>query len=121
MTEPVTDTTAPDVDSDDVVEDTPAHEAPGLHQPKRALIAAGEVVAVVVLGFVAVWCWNRGITYLAYPIEGREPLISTRYHGNWLGTSVLCVTVAVVLLLDVVRQLVLAARTRPRKAAEDDV
>lgn len=129
MTEPVTDTTDADVepkadqevDADDVVEDTPAYAALSLHQPRRGLIAAGEVVVVVVLAFVAVWCWNRGITHLSYPIEGRDPLISTRYHGNWLGTAALCVTMAAVLLLDAARQVVLAARTRPRKAADDDV
>lgn len=97
------------------------HTGPGLHQPRRALIAAGEVIAVVALALVAVWAWNHGIVKLAYPLEGRDPLISTRYHGNWLGTAVACVTVAAVLLLDAVRQVVLAARTRPGKAADADV
>ncbi len=74
MTEPVTDT-ASVVDSDavaedTVVKDTPAYAEPSLHQPKRALIAAGEVVAVVVLAFVAVWAWNRGIVQLAVPDRG---------------------------------------------------
>ncbi|MFS8098036.1 hypothetical protein LFM09_12915 [Lentzea alba] len=94
---------------------------PSLHQPKRALIAAGEVVVVVALAIVAVWCWNRGVVKLAYPIEGREPLISTRYHGNWLGTAVGAVTLAAILLLDAVRQVVLAVRTRPQKAADPDM
>ncbi|MEU7481504.1 hypothetical protein AB0A63_36400 [Lentzea sp. NPDC042327] len=95
--------------------------APDLHQPKRALIAAGELVVAVVLVLVAVWAWNRGISTLAYPLEGRDPLISTRYEGNWLGTAVAAVTVSAILLLDAVRQLVLAARTRPGKAADADV
>ena len=42
------------------------------------------------------------------PIEGREPLISTRYLGNWLGTAVAAITLAVILGLDAVRQVVLA-------------
>ncbi|ANZ42809.1 hypothetical protein BBK82_16895 [Lentzea guizhouensis] len=99
----------------------PAQPSAGLNQPRRALIAAGEVVAVVALALVAVWAWNRGITKLAYPLEGREPLISTQYHGNWLGTAVGCVTIAAILLLDAVRQGVLAVRTRPGKAADADV
>jgi hypothetical protein len=94
---------------------------PSLHQPKRWLIAAGEVVAIVLLAVFAVWCWNRGVVRLAYPLEGRDPLISTRYHGNWLGTAVGAVTLAVILGLDAVRQVVLALRTRPQKAAEADV
>jgi hypothetical protein len=110
-------------ESETVVEEPdPAPPAgPGLHQPKRWLIAAGEVVAIVLLAFVAVWCWNRGVVKLAYPIDGREPLISTRLHGNWLGTAAGAVTLAVILALDAVRQGLLAVRTRPQKAAEADV
>ncbi|SEP83788.1 hypothetical protein SAMN05216188_101642 [Lentzea xinjiangensis] len=107
-----------------VVDDEPA-EAPadgqGLHQPKRWLIAAAEAVAIVLLVVAAVWCWNRGVVQLSYPVEGREPLVSTRYHGNWLGTATAALTLAVVLVLDAVRQVVLAARTRPQKAAEADM
>jgi hypothetical protein len=98
---------------------------PSLHQPKRALIAAGEVVAVVLLAFVAHWCWQRGVVRLSYPVDNGAPLTSTRYHGNWIGGSMALVTVAAILLLDVIRQAVLAVRTRPRKspekAAEPDV
>jgi hypothetical protein len=68
-----------------------------------------------------VWCWNRGIVKLEYPSDGREPLISTRYHGNWLGTAAGAATLAVILALDAVRQVVLALRTRPQKAVEADV
>ncbi|MEV6244509.1 hypothetical protein [Lentzea sp. NPDC051838] len=93
---------------------------PSLHQPKRWLIAAGEVVAIVLLVWLAVWCWNRGIVKLSYPIDGHD-LTSTRYHGNWIGTSVASLTLAVILALDAVRQVVLAVRTRPQKAAEADV
>lgn len=95
---------------------------PSLHQPKRWLIAAGEVVAIVLLAWLAVWCWQRGVVKLAYPIvEGQPPLISTRYHGNWIGTAAGALTLAVILALDAVRQVVLAVRTRPQKAAEADV
>ncbi|MET9228473.1 hypothetical protein [Lentzea sp. NPDC003310] len=94
---------------------------PSLHQPKRWLIAAGELVAVVLLVVLAVWCWNRGVVRLEYPFEGREPLVSTRYHGNWLGSAVLAATLAVVLALDAVRQIMLAVRTRPQEAADSDM
>lgn len=119
---------ATEPETDTVPEHEPVAEAdsgppagPSTHQPKRWFVAAGELVAIVLLVIAAVWCWNRGVVHLAYPIEGREPLISTRYHGNWLGTAVGAITLAVVLALDAVRQVVLAVRTRPQKAAEADV
>ncbi|MDT7787054.1 MAG: hypothetical protein QOF58_5473 [Pseudonocardiales bacterium] len=93
---------------------------PSLHQPKRWLIAAGEVVAIVLLAWLAVWCWNRGVVKLTYPLDGHD-LISTRYHGNWIGTAVASLTLAVILALDAVRQVVLAVRTRPQKAADSDM
>lgn len=88
---------------------------PRLNQPKRGLIAAGEVVLVVVLAFVVPWCWNKGIARLEYPMDGREPLVATRYYGNWIGGAVALATLAGVLLLDSVRQTLLAVRTRGRK------
>ncbi|RDI29993.1 hypothetical protein [Lentzea flaviverrucosa] len=118
MTEAVT-----EPESDTVVEEPeqapPA--GPSLHQPRRWLIAAGEAVAIVLLVVLAVWCWNRGVVRLEYPFEGREPLTSTRYLGNWLGTAAGAVTLAVVLALDAVRQVLLAVRTRPQKAADSDM
>ncbi|MGI5504289.1 hypothetical protein [Lentzea sp. CA-135723] len=116
MTEAVTD---PDTVVAEPAQAPPAE--PGLHQPKRGLIAAGEIVAVVLLVILAIWCWNRGVVRLEYPIDGRDPLISTRYHGNWLGTSIAAATLAVVLVLDAVRQIMLAVRTRPQEVAEADV
>lgn len=119
MTEAVT-----EPESETVMEEPEAAPpaGPSLHQPKRWLIAAGEVVAIVLLAWLAVWCWNRGVVKLAYPIlEDHEPFISTRYHGNWIGTAVAALTLAVILALDAVRQVLLAVRTRPQKAAEADV
>lgn len=118
MTEAVT-----EPESDTVVEEPeqapPA--GPSLHQPKRWLIAAGEAVAIVLLVIAAVWCWNRGVVSLEYPVEGREPLISTRLHGNWLGTAAGAATLAVVLALDAVRQIMLAVRARPQEATDSDM
>ncbi|MBB5954732.1 hypothetical protein FHS29_001302 [Saccharothrix tamanrassetensis] len=92
--------------------------APGLHQPKRALVAAGELVAVVVLAFLAVWCWNRGVLRFSYPVDDHPPLQSTRYLGNWIGGAIGLATGAGVLLLDAVRQTLLAVRTRGREQVD---
>ncbi|MBW4715855.1 hypothetical protein [Saccharothrix obliqua] len=104
---------------------TPAHrlpEPPKLHQPKRAIAAAGEVVAAVALVLLAAWCWQRGIVRYSYPLDDHPPLESTRYLGNWIGGAIGLGTVAGVLLLDAVRQAVLAIRTRGRQqGVEADV
>ncbi|MFT7836296.1 hypothetical protein Q5530_09100 [Saccharothrix sp. BKS2] len=87
-------------------------ESPRLHQPKRAFIAAGEVLLGVLLVLAAVWCWQRGVEHHSYPVPDHEPLGATRYRGNWIGLAVALSTVAGVLVLDAVRQAVLATRSR---------
>jgi hypothetical protein len=88
---------------------------PKLNQPKRGLIAAGEGVLIVLLAFAAQYCWHRGIVRLEYPFDGHEPLVATRYFGNWIGGAVGLVTLAGALVLDAIRQVLLAVRTRSRK------
>ncbi|MBP2339513.1 hypothetical protein JOF41_005691 [Saccharothrix coeruleofusca] len=85
---------------------------PALHRPKRALVAAGEVALAVLLGLAAAWCWNRGVLRLSYPVPDHPPLRATRYLGNWIGTSIALGTAAGALLIDAVRQTVLAVRAR---------
>ena len=89
--------------------------APRLHQPKRAFVAALELVLIVLLAFAAHWSWQHGIQQFSYPLDGRPPLVSTRYHGNWAALAIVLTTIAGVLLLDAVRQTLLAVRTRDRR------
>ncbi len=96
-------------------------EPPKLHQPKRAFVAAGEVVLGVLLVLVAVWCWQRGVEHHSYPVPDREPLEATRYRGNWIGTAVALVTATGVLLLDAVRQTVLSLRARHTPDPDDGI
>ncbi|MEV0676574.1 hypothetical protein AB0I60_08620 [Actinosynnema sp. NPDC050436] len=99
-----------------------AAPGPGLHQPVRAAVAAGELVLAVALVLLAAWCWNRGVLRSAYPVEDHAPLESTRYLGNWIASAVGLGTAAGVLVLDAVRQVLLAVRTRGREqVAEADV
>jgi hypothetical protein len=96
-----------------------ADPPPRLHQPRRALIAAGEVVAAVLVVLLAAWCWNRGVLRYEFPAPDRAPLESTRFLGNWIGAAAGLATVAGVLVLDAVRQLVLAVRTPGRGRVEE--
>ncbi|WP_367134610.1 hypothetical protein [Saccharothrix sp. HUAS TT1] len=114
--------TAATADAGTVPDPEPEPDAPQLHQPKRALIAIGEVVLIALLVPAAVWCWNRGVLHYSYPVPDRPPLESTRFKGNWIGASVGLVTIAGVLLLDALRQTLLAVRTRGREqVGEPDV
>ncbi|MFD0199328.1 MULTISPECIES: hypothetical protein [Saccharothrix] len=117
--EKLTDVTAATVETETVPEPEPGPDTPTLHQPKRALIAIGEVVLIALLVPAAVWCWNRGVLHYSYPVPDHPPLESTRFKGNWIGASVALVTIAGVLLLDALRQTVLAVRTRGRKQVDE--
>jgi hypothetical protein len=86
-----------------------------LNQPRRALVALGELAVAAVLVWLAFWLWPKGIATVTQVIaDDRPPLISHRYYGHWLALSVLSATVAALLLLDAARQSVLAARARPK-------
>jgi hypothetical protein len=117
--EKLTDVTAATVETETVPEPEPEPGAPTLHQPKRALIAIGEVVLVALLVSAAGWCWHRGVLHYSYPVPDHPPLESTRFKGNWIGASIGLVTIAGVLLLDALRQTLLAVRTRGRKQVEE--
>ncbi|GAA3003561.1 hypothetical protein [Actinokineospora diospyrosa] len=87
-------------------------DEPGrLDQPRRAVLAVGELVLVGLLVWAALWCYDRGTVPLSRVAE-RPDLDFQHYAGNWIGTSIAAATLAAVLLLDAGRQLVLAVRTR---------
>ncbi len=68
------------------------------------------MLLAVLLVLAAVWCWRQGIVRYEFPFDGAAPLVATRYFGNWLATAIGLVTVAAVLVLDALRQLLLALR-----------
>lgn len=86
-----------------------------LNQPRRALVGAAEVLAAAAMVWLAFWLWSKApITITqAFP-DGRPPFVSHRYFGHWMSLSILAGTVAAVLVLDAVREFLLAARIRPR-------
>ncbi|GAA2663282.1 MULTISPECIES: hypothetical protein [Actinosynnema] len=99
-------------------------EAPGpaLHQPRRALTAAAELLGAVLLLVAASWTWDRGIRHYSYDAGPDLPqLESTRYFGNWIGGAVVLGVLAGLLVLDAVRQAVLAVRTKGEDGFEHDV
>lgn len=89
--------------------------AAGLNQPWRALIAVIEVLVAAGAVWAAYWAWPRGIATITLELSDGSRLESTRYFGNWMGAAILLGTVAALLVLDAVRQVVLAVRARPRR------
>lgn len=86
-----------------------------LHQPWRGFIAFGEVVLAAVAVVVGVLCWHRGVTTMVTPLgPGQPPLVSTIFYADWMAAAVGLVLVAALLVLDALRQTLLAVRTRHR-------
>ncbi|CRK60192.1 hypothetical protein [Alloactinosynnema sp. L-07] len=102
--------------TDVVTEDTdlawPAREG-AVNQPRRAVFAAVDVVVAGLLGWLAVWMWGQGIDVVGV-VRDRPDLVVDRFQGQWIGGSVAVATLGLILILDAVRQLVLAVRSRSR-------
>jgi hypothetical protein len=94
----------------------PVHRQAPLHRPRRVVAAVLELLIVAVLVVLAVWCWGRGTTEVAFPVQGSDPpLVATRYLGNWVGGAIALCGLAGFVFLDAIRQLVLGLRVRPRR------
>lgn len=82
----------------------------GLHQPWRALIALVELV----LAGVAVWgafaLWQGGISDVVVRLADGATLTSRHYAGDHLAGAIGLGLVAALLVLDAVRQVLLAVR-----------
>lgn len=92
---------------------------PRLHQPWRALVALAELVLAVLLVLGACWAWQRGLVPITLPNAkpGGPPYELTRYAGPWLGLATLLALCALLAVVDAIRQVMLAARTRGRRRA----
>jgi hypothetical protein len=88
-----------------------------LNQPWRAAVAGGEVVLAVLMVLAAVWCWRNGVITMTIPKTDTHPdLVSTRYIGSWISGAIGLGTVAALLVVAALRQVLLALRTRDRQA-----
>ena len=95
----------------------PPTETGGLNRPWRALIAVLEVVLAGGAVWAAFLAWPRGIVTISMTVDGTL-LESTRFSGNWLAAAIGLGTLAALLVLDAIRQTVLAVRARPRHVKE---
>jgi hypothetical protein len=68
-------------------------------RPLRVAVAVGEVLAAIVLGGFAWWCWHRGVI-----VTMRRGVALNRIEGRWWASATGAATLAGILLLDVVRR-----------------
>lgn len=93
----------------------PPTEPGQLHKPWRALVALGEVIFAAVAVYFAFDLWPRGIATIIERYPNGVVLESTRWAGNWMALAILLGTVAALLVLDALRQVLLAVRARPKR------
>lgn len=106
---------APQVADEDVVLTVPAQQG-ALNQPWRSLVAGGELVVAGLLLWAAYWCWPRGVAEVVQTTSDGRRVVTTQYYGSWPAVAVALGTICAVLVVDALRQLVLALRTRPKRA-----
>lgn len=86
-----------------------------LNQPWRGAVAAGELIVAAAAVIVGIACWRHGVTTMITPLAGGQPpLRSTIFYGNWMAGGIGLVLVATLLVLDAIREVLLAVRTRAR-------
>lgn len=88
-----------------------------MNQPWRALVAVAEVLLAALLVVTALWSWRRGIVSIPLPRSYGVTDVVTRLVGSWLALSVALTTVAGLLVVNAVRQAVLAWGTGRRRKA----
>jgi hypothetical protein len=93
----------------------PPTEPGRLHRPGRALVALAELLVAGAAIWGAFWAWPHGFATITTVVADGTVLESERVFGNWVGAAVGFGTVASVLVLDAVRQLLLAVRAKPRR------
>jgi len=86
-----------------------------LNQPMRAVVAVVELLVAAALVWLAVRMWPQSIAVITDKAEDGTPLISSRYFGNWAAGAIGVGTVAALLVLDAIRQLILGMRARPKR------
>ena len=106
--------TAPQA-TDEVVAPPPTEPA-RLHRPARAIVALVELVAAGLAVWGAFWAWPQAFTTISTTITDGVVLDSQRVYGNWVAAAVGFGTLAALLVVDAVRQTLLAVRIRTRRA-----
>lgn len=91
-----------------------ARPSPRLHKPLRAVVGAVELI----LAALAIWgvfaCWKAGVVPVRISY-GETTLESQRNFGGPLAGAIGLGVLAAILVVDAIRQFLLAVRTKERK------
>lgn len=90
--------------------ETDEHSEGRLHRPGRALVALVELLFAVAAGWATTWAWSSVVTTVTLRATDDTELTSRIYSGPWVAATVGFGLLAALLLVDLVRQLLLAQR-----------
>jgi hypothetical protein len=87
-----------------------------LHRPWRALVALGEVIVAAVLVWLAFLVWHSGVVPVTTVLTDGTRLVSSRFFGGPIAGALGMGLLAALILVDAVRQLLLAIRAGHRRS-----
>lgn len=90
-----------------------------LNQPVRAAVALAEVLLAAVAVWGAFQLWQQGVHTVVVTLTDGTVLTSTRWVGSWMSGAIGLGVVAGVLLVDAVREVLLAVRVKRRRKSRD--
>lgn len=93
---------------------------PKLHRPWRALVAVVEVILAAIAIWQAFGVWDLGVKTLTVTAADGAVLTSTRYIGSWMAAAIGLGLLSALLLVDAVREVVLAVRAKHREKPRDE-
>ena len=112
--------TAAEITEEPLAPEVPPAPPRGLNQPWRGLVALAELVAAGLVLWAAFWCWSKADSTVTLVLGDGTELKSTRSIGHWMAAAIALGTVSAVLVLDALRQIVLAVRARPLRNRETE-
>ncbi|MEU9689649.1 hypothetical protein [Amycolatopsis japonica] len=86
-----------------------------LHKPLRAVVGAVELILAALAVWGAFACWKAGVVPVVITYSETTTLESQRYFGGPLAGAIGLGVLAAILVVDAIRQFLLAVRAKGRK------